>query len=60
MARSIIGRHMKSIIVLSCPLRVYGPIRSTQTLVQGIVSALFTDSTVFTVRFLLFLATYTL
>jgi hypothetical protein len=43
-ARSIMVRHMKSILEASCPLRVSGPMRSTHTALQRVVMTSF-DST---------------
>ncbi len=38
---NIIVRHMKSILVLSLPIRVYGPMRSTNNALQGVVMTSF-------------------
>ena len=43
-AGSIIVTHIKSITVLSLPLRVYGPMRSTHSASQGLVMASFAGS----------------
>ena len=43
-AGSIIVTHIKSICVLSLPLRVYGPMRSTHNASQGLVIASFVGS----------------
>ena len=43
-AGSIIVTHIKFICVMSLALRVYGPMRSTQSASQGLMMASFVDS----------------